>query len=317
LDIRNRPLFTDTYDSVESFEPQIGSAYIYGASPEERSSHIEKWKNKIGQINFVQIIDQNIHSIKISIDKSEKAISLRSNEQLTRFFNELSEDLIYIDITGLSHHVWAPLLKFALRICNSVIAIYVEPGHYSFSSTLKEGEIFDLSEKISGIAPIPGFISLKEPLDEENICFVPLLGFEGTRFLYLLEQVEPIGERILPIIGVPGFRPEYPFFAYHANKFPLKQTQSWKNIRYSTANCPFSLFYTLENIFEDYPGCFLKIAPIGTKPHALGAILFKILNNDRVEIVYDHPMRKPTRTEGTARLLAYHLSAFSQGSQNK
>jgi hypothetical protein len=54
----------------------------------------------------------------------------------------------------------------------------------------------------------------------------------------------------------------------------------------------------------------LRIAPIGTKPHAIGSILFAINNPDIVELVYDHPVRKKQRTEGTARLHAYHVSVL-------
>jgi len=126
----------------------------------------------------------------------------------------------------------------------------------------------------------------------------------------LNEQVQPPGEKILPIIGVPGFRPEYPFYTYHGNQLPLLQTHAWRNVRFAIANCPFSLFYVLEDIATDYPGNLLKIAPIGTKPHALGAIVYNIANPDFVELIYDHPIRKATRTSGLSRLLLYHLSSF-------
>lgn len=312
LDVRNRPLFTDTYASVDTFTPDNGSMYIFGASPEERSAHLDKWEAKVDDIQFVRILEQNTYDFCAVINSEKITVTLRDENKLKSIFTQFYNKKIYIDITGLSHHVWAPLLKTALNLCATVMAVYVEPARYSFSATLKEGEIFDLSEKITGIAPIPGFILLKEPRDESNVCFVPLLGFEGARYAYLTEQVQPLREKTLPVIGVPGFRPEYPFFAYHGNQLPLKQTQAWKNVRYVTANCPFSLFYTLEDIVSDYPGSFLKIAPIGTKPHALGAVLFKIINKDFVELVYDHPIRKPNRTTGLARLLVYHLSAFSQ-----
>ena len=70
--------------------------------------------------------------------------------------------------------------------------------------------------------------------------------------------------------------PEYPFYAYHGNRSALTETQAWKDVRFAIANCPFSLYYLLEDVAYDYPGDMLKIAPIGTKPHALGAILFAL-----------------------------------------
>jgi hypothetical protein len=171
-----------------------------------------------------------------------------------------------------------------------------------------EGEIFDLSERILGIAPIPGFASFARVKDD--FCFVALLGFEGTRVAYLLEQVQPVGDRIIPIVGVPGFRAEYPFATYTGNRLPLMESDAWRRVRFADANCPFSLYYLLQQLSDEYGGSYLKIAPVGTKPHAIGAALFVIDDPSRRELVYDHPVRKAERTTGIARLLAYDVSGF-------
>jgi hypothetical protein len=236
-------------------------------------------------------------------------IPLRSSSHLANFWKSLNRQNAYLDITGLSHHVWAPLLKSALSQGVKLAVVYMEPKEYRFSITPTEGEIFDLSERITGIAPLPGFTSLRN-FDGDNICFIPLLGFEGTRLAYLLEQVQPPGKKIVPVVGLPGFRLEYPFFTYLGNQSHLATTKAWKNVRFATANNPFSLFHLLADISEHFPNDQLKIAPIGTKPHALGAVLFAITQPVRVELVYDHPLRKKDRTDGTARLLVYHVSVF-------
>lgn len=310
MDIRERPLFTDTYSNISEFIPTGESAYIYGAFPEERSTHVQVWEAKTSNVKFVRIEEREANDFVTEIDNKIINISLRNKDQLQNLFIKLGRRIIYLDITGLSHHIWAPLLLMALETCRPVLAVYVEPKTYRYSETLKEGEIFDLSERINGISPIPGFISLKEPKEEEKVCFVPLLGFEGIRFAYLIEQVQPPGDKILPIIGVPGFRPEYPFFTYQGNQLQLIKTRAWKNVRFAMANCPFSLFYVLDDIAKDYSDNLIKIAPIGTKPHALGAVLYNINKRDSVELIYDHPIRKPTRTEGSSRLLVYHTSTF-------
>ena len=111
-------------------------------------------------------------------------------------------------------------------------------------------------------------------------------------------------------MGVPGFRPEYPFHTFLGNRIPLIQNGAWRNVRFAIANCPFSLFYVLQDIAADFPHDLLKIAPIGTKPHALGAVLFSLSSSKPVELVYDHPIRKSARTMGAARLLVYHVWAL-------
>jgi hypothetical protein len=217
----------------------------------------------------------------------------------------VKDETVYIDITGLRHHVWAALLRSALRTRVRVAVVYVEPTDYRPSLTPTEGEIYDLSERIEGISPLPGFARLRDA--GQRVCFVPLLGFEGTRLAYLIEQVEPPGEKIVPIVGVPGFRPEYPFTTYLGNRSALLATKAWQNVYFAQANCPFSLFYRLQEISQRYADHTLKIAPIGTKPHAVGAILYAMVCPEVVELVYDHPIRKAERTIGSARLLVYHV----------
>ena len=48
----------------------------------------------------------------------------------------------------------------------------------------------------------------------------------------------------------------------------------------------------LSQISRRIPTGFLKIAPIGTKPHALGAILYYLDFSSATEIIYDHPIRR-------------------------
>jgi hypothetical protein len=309
--MRDEPLLT-TDTSISSFIPEPGSSYLFATSVEERSAHSAEWESRATGVHFVRLTDQQPASFSAEILGQQRMVLLRSREQLLQFWRDVPSDVVYFDITGLSHHVWAPLLRVGVIVKSRIIGVYVEPGDYRPSLTPTEGEIFDLSERILGIAPLPGFASLVESSDEA-VCFVPLLGFEGTRFAYVLEHVQPPGGKIVPIVGVPGFRPEYPFYTYHGNRSPLLETRAWRNVRFARANCPFSVFYLLQDIAAAYPLDTLKIAPIGTKPHALGAVLYAMATYKPVELVYDHPIRKPTRTLGTAKLLLYHLSALPLG----
>jgi hypothetical protein len=309
--VRDRPILTDVYSTVDAFVPERDSVYVLGTSVEQRSTYSKEWEDRAAAkgVEFVRIVRQDPTSIEAVISGTSKPIALRSSEQIKSIWTSVGPKPVYIDITGLSHHVWAPLLKSALAHAPQLKSVYVEPLDYRIRANPMEGEIYDLSEKISGISPIPGFASLTNANDDD-VCFVPLVGFEGTRLAYIIEQVQPPGGKILPVVGVPGFLPHYPFQTYHGNQLPFVQTQAWKNVHYATANCPFSLFYVLDDIAAKYPRDLLKIAPIGTKPHALGAVLYNIARPRQVELVYDHPIRKRERTTGTARLLVYHISAF-------
>ena len=194
-----------------------------------------------------------------------------------------------------------------------VEVVYAEPRSYSFSKTPTEAEIFDLSTQIRDIAPIPGFSSLKEPLNEESVVFVPLLGFEGRRLAYVFEKVQPPSNTTIPIIGVPGFRMEYPFYTYLGNRNILNIPKINNRVRYAVANSASDIFYQLNEISELYPKHLMKIAPIGTKPHALGAILFALNSKKSVELIYDHPIRKERRTAGSGNILVYSVNCVFDG----
>ena len=224
------------------------------------------------------------------------------------FLHDQSYTAIYLDITGLEHHVWAPLLRGMYVGTTRSYCVYAEPGDYRFSNEPTEVRIFDLSEEIGGIGPLPGFVSLAD--DGGDFLFVPLLGFEGARLTYMIEQTQPEQRGICPVVGVPGFRPEYPFYSYIGNGLPLRETRAWQNVRFAPANCPFSLYLLLERVSQENSGKFLKVAPIGTKPHAIGAVLYYLKNPSATEILYDHPVRREHRTVGTSRICLYDVSSF-------
>jgi hypothetical protein len=136
-----------------------------------------------------------------------------------------------------------------------------------------------------------------------------MIGFEGSRFIRILDDLDPQSDRVFPILGVPGFRPNYPFLALEGNRIPLEKTEGWVRMYYARANCPFSAFYCIQEIRERESMGPVVLAPIGTKPHALGAILYCI-ESERCSIAYDHPIRKAQRTQGISRVCEYHVSAF-------
>ena len=239
---------------------------------------------------------------------STESISLRHISKLIDFIHSLPGHSIYIDITGMGPDLWAPILRAMLRQSEKKLhCVYSEPRSYTFSDMPIEGTIFDLSSKIEGISPLPTFSNFTDPENPDKVAFIPLLGFEGMRFAFILSKEEP-SPPIIPIVGAPGYMLEYPFYTYWGNKNVLSDIQYWKHIRYVPAFCPFSVYYTLLELRKNYKDYFFKLAPIGTKPHGLGAILFAINYHRTTEIIYDHPVVKPTRTSGTSRVHVYNVS---------
>lgn len=301
--LKVKPILTDTYNTPAEFEPNNNSIYVYGESDEFRSTHIRNFNLSANSL-LIEIIDEDSSSIRAG----ELELQLRSSQSLSKLWLHIDRNRdVYIDITGMSHSAWSAILKSAIDEGFTVLVVYVEPSSYILSNTSIQGQFYDLSEKIKGIYPLPGFANFNQ--ESSEFLLIPILGFEGARFKYIMEQVQPNYKNVYPIVGLPGFRPWYIFESIENNIDVLKSTRAWESMSYVPSDCPFSCYYKLDNIRDKNKGKQLKIAPIGTKPHALAAIMY-YLNHPEVEIIYDHPVRKSGRTDGASRLHVYHVSAL-------
>jgi hypothetical protein len=284
-----------------------GSVLLFGVF-EQRSEIDPDWITLFGGDNAYEIISgDNIHSATIPKYK-DHPISLRDQWILLDFVLHLNASSIYVDITGLPHHIWMPIVRVCFESGIETNCIYVEPKSYTYNPTPKPGEFFDLSDRIQGFSPIPTFARLTARRAEDS-TLMPLLGFEGIRFRHLIERTEPSERDISPIIGVPGFELEYPFHTIEGNAAVLSATRSWQRVSYIDAACPFSLFSYLQKFQKRFADRHLQIATIGTKPHALGAMMYA-MQNVNVELLYDHPVRRKGRTEGMAKCHLYKVSDF-------
>jgi len=308
-ELKREPILTDTYQSVNLFAPAPGSAYVYRVSNEDRSGHADHWRQSCNDVQFIEVTSESVSGFQVA--GVEEEFFLRSTASLYRLLTPLGTGrVLYIDITGLTHPTWAALIRAAIAARIEVRVVYVEPYRYKRSAAPLEGQIYDLSARIAGIAPMPGFATISTA---DDFLFVPLLGFEGARFRHVIEEVQPSHERIVPVVGIPGFKPWYVFETYMGNRAALEETSAWQRIEYVPANCPFSCFHLLQELAQRYPISILKVAMIGTKPHALGAVLFALTSPDRIELIYDNPIRKQGRTDGLDRLLVYHVGAITAG----
>ncbi|MES2276781.1 MAG: hypothetical protein V4592_12215 [Bacteroidota bacterium] len=304
-------LYTSIYQSTSDFVIDDDTTYIYGISSEERSHFVESIeKSQFTNVNFIKL--ENIGDDKVLETISNKEYHLRSSTSMHEILAKFSSKNIYIDATGLDNRICAALIKNAIEYHNNgkidnVKVIYAEPALYNIKKFKAESVFNDLSEKIDGISPLPGFATIF-PQDDDEIILIALLGFEGGRFSHMLESVQPPKENIYPVIGVPGFRPEYPHVAYWGNRRPLEETETWRKIRFASANSMVEVYTLLSKIREKSPNFKIKLAPIGTKPHAIAAMLFAIKYPQTVELVYDNPKRKIQRTEGIGNVIECLIS---------
>lgn len=219
-------------------------------------------------------------------------------------------EALLIDITSLPHNIWAPLLKAYHSLGKAPKVLYVEPDEYKPHPTPATAHSFDLTESYRGMSPLPGFAQLSGPEDESKCIFIGLLGFEGNRPQHLFNNIEP-SPRVIPIVGVPGFKIEMPQVTIACNSRLLSDNGAHSDIRYVRASCPFELYQTLVEVSKVYKDHYFYIAPVGTKPHALGAIWYAIKNAKETELMYGHPIRKQGRTRGIGLIHIYDLGDLS------
>lgn len=312
-DLLRRPIPSELFDDMRSLSLERHSTYCFSNSIEDRSRLPIDWMQRHGDTVFVEIRPDDSHrsAFEWNAGADTGRVALRSEKQIEQFLDSIGRNLLYVDITGLPHFVWLPLLRAALRMRRDIRVVYAEPKDYVPGTTAPQAEMYELSDKIFNAEPLPGFASLSR--DTQLPVLVPLLGFEGGRFSRVQTLVQTSGALTYPLVGLPGFHVEYPFITYYANRLSFRESKCWMNVIFAQANCPFSALFGLEDLAQRRLTAdqTIKVALIGTKPHALGALLFFLRSERNVELIYDHPVRRAGRTTGATRCWVYSISELA------
>ena len=293
-------LYTKNWEDLNAVALEPAALYLYTQDPEDRSLHCSSVLSTNNMDAIFEKISINDNDQMI-VSSNSIMVPMSSTEAIGSFFSSYKFRVLYIEVTGMSCRLVAPLMKYTVENGIETRIVYSEPKEYLLHEFQKEGLNKDLSESVAGVNPLPGFIRLV-PFKDEPL-FVTLLGFEGGRFSYLVTNKQPSYDKILPVVGVPGYMIHYPFETFWGNRNALKTTRAYERVVYSEANSIVDIYLTLGKISYDKRNMNMIVAPIGTKPHAIGAILYAIKNPNKVELLYDNPKRSLHRTEGVGRIL--------------
>ena len=126
--LENRPLYTRALGGWDDLTLNRDSVYLWGSSSEPRSKHPPEWEARESSVRFVRVLPQEGMTFKTE-GAFVSTVQLRSAIQMEDFTRKIGEDL-YLNITGLPHHIWAPILKWAVELSVNVHAIYAEPLGY-------------------------------------------------------------------------------------------------------------------------------------------------------------------------------------------
>jgi hypothetical protein len=300
-------IFTTRYAAISISDLAPGVCACFVSSSTEPRGRLPVWTDFERERPADCLIVRSEQSDKVEVIRAGRAewYALRDFERLRTLFSPYMD--VYIDVSGLSHHVWIAIMQAAIGT-SRVRLVYTEPQSYRRHPSPTSLTAFDLSTEIGGLAPLPGLARLSGPGAGQETIFVAFLGFEGTRPLHLAEQLDEQPTIIIPVVGVPGFRLEYPAVTVSSNAVFLREHNAYHLIRLARTSDPSDAYRVLEEIRRDYPAAYLFVAPVGTKPHTLGAVLYAIDHPVDVEILYDHPKRRPNRTEGVGTVHVYELS---------
>jgi hypothetical protein len=238
---------------------------------------IKDLNNNDSLFNYKNISFNKIQEIQCEIKNPSSCLE----EIIKNNFTPTSK--IGIDISCFTK----PYFYFLLKLLSTrfkiqtLFAFYTEPKSYLFQKGLFNS--FHTSSGPLSILEIPGYSGQENRGTKRKL--VILLGFDGDLSKEINEDVSPI--ETVVVNGFPSYAPKFKDISLIANEKLVSDNSIV--ISYARANNPFEIYNLLQLIKDKGEGkIFLNVAPIGTKPMALGACLFALHNPD-VRIVYPLP----------------------------
>ena len=215
---------------------------------------------------------------------------------------EIPGKRILINISTFIKPYFFCLLKLLRHECkiSEINVIYTEPIGYRRPF----GERFLFTRGLDHIGEIPSFNG-RTNIEKKNMLLI-LLGFEGHRALEVLRSVQP--DKTLVINGFPAYRPEFKDISLISNASVIQEGHCLSEIQFSPANDPFETYRTIEKLYDNWSENYnFSIAPLGTKPMALGACLFALEHPD-IRILYAYPQGyMPKVAEGYGKSWMYEV----------
>lgn len=185
--------------------------------------------------------------------------------------------------------------------------VYVEPIEYRrrIVGKLCDHRDFDLSDN-RRYRSIPMFqTDLNQTVPGTAVFF---LGFEGARLGQAIEQEEVLQYwKKHMVIGVPAFEPGWEIDTMANNIQYLCEKDQAQFVAASSVAGAYHLLCNLRHQDKEHKS--ILVAPLGTKPHAIGAILF-LIEYDSMEqaiLLYDHPARSFGRSKDVRRWHFYDV----------
>lgn len=217
---------------------------------------------------------------------------------------------LLIEATSLN----CPELLYLIRAAKkegvqTISFLYIEPEEYrrTLKGRLSDYRDFDLSGN-RRFRSIQGFGSNLTEFAPGHAVF--FLGYEKARLGQALEQEETLQDWTKhAVFGVPAFEPSWEIDSI-ANNIQHFSSNSFE-ARYAAASSVEAAYRLLNQLMADNKaGVPIVVAPLGTKPHTIGASLFLVEHPefDDSILLYDHPKRNLNRSYNVKRWHLYDVA---------
>ena len=290
-------------DEVRDYLDDNITLVIANPSQEERKNAI--YKEFFDKKMLISITFKNDKFVLTNPNDSVPMTKTASHDNLGKVltsFSDVNVKNVLIDITSLQHVVIACLLKKILLEIKParVFLTYVKPKIY----LLGDAQAYDFSLDFTSSSAMPGFASHSK----NDEILVPFLGFEGNRLKNIIgdEHYSDIN----PIVGFPSDDPMWQFETLKYCKDAIIEQNAQLKIRKCKADSIYEAYHMLERIAFDYRDKPMVIAPLGTRPHFVAAVIYALKNKRESRIIYDNAVEKSNYTAGIRNIKVYHLSRF-------
>lgn len=246
-------------------------------------------KSSLGQVNFDKLFELQSKDHKLRVKIYDEISGLMEFEKSLRDISpEFKFEKVVVDFSVMIKPYTFILLKYLSDILDleRIYLLYTEPASYhkSRAKIVPDGSNYFTKGSIK-TGEIPSYSGSKD-LSKKKALIV-LLGFEGERAVEVVRAVE--SDITIPINGFPAYRPEFKDISIVSNEELLWESEIFKNLDYAPANDPFETKKVLEKIYSQYSDRYnISVAPLGTKPMALGSCLFALQHKD-CRIIYPYP----------------------------
>lgn len=212
----------------------------------------------------------------------EKAYSIPTG--IRKLLENTQNTPIVINITTMNLKLLGALLKYIKHASYAnIYCLYTEPKRYARKQ--ESSGIFDLYRRMKSYEPIQGYVSMNISRRPEK--WVPFLGFEGDRAIQIRELYDFTD--CVPVITLPSYRPIWQNFIIREN-LPLLGGLGCDSIHYVEADSILAAYEELTRLSDVYKTSLLRVSPFGTKVNALGILLYALIHEGEIDIVYDNPI---------------------------